>query len=105
MDAKPINDEFRADNEQLRDCIKAPIELNDSGSLAPHGIGGHARNMPAACYHRLPHRKPKLRVKIRPLFAWYDLWVGVFWDAARRKLYVLPLPCLGVVIEFNRENA
>ena len=59
MDTKPINDEFRADNEQLRDCIKALIELSDSGSLAPHGIGGHARKMLAACYHRLPVSKPK----------------------------------------------
>jgi hypothetical protein len=38
---------------------------------------------------------------IKPLFAWYDLWVGVFWDAAKRKLYVLPLPCIGIVIQFG----
>ena len=34
------------------------------------------------------------------LFAWYDLWVGIFWDAGKRKLYILPLPCVGVVIKF-----
>lgn len=39
-------------------------------------------------------------MRVRPLFAWYDLWVGVFWDRQRRKLYVLPLPCVGVVVEF-----
>ena len=27
---------------------------------------------------------------IKPLFAWYDLWIGVFWDQAKRRLYVLP---------------
>lgn len=36
---------------------------------------------------------------IRPIFAWYDLWVGAFWDAGKRRLYILPLPCIGVVID------
>ena len=40
-------------------------------------------------------------MKIRPLFAWYDLWVGVFWDAPKRRLYVLPLPMCGVVFDFG----
>lgn len=43
-----------------------------------------------------------MAMKIKPLFAWYDLWVGVFWDQHKRKLYVLPLPCIGIVIEFPR---
>jgi hypothetical protein len=38
---------------------------------------------------------------IKPLFAWYDLWIGAFWDRGSRKLYVLPLPCVGVVIHFG----
>lgn len=38
---------------------------------------------------------------IKPLFAWYDLWVGAFWDGRKRRLYVLPLPCIGVVIQFQ----
>lgn len=38
---------------------------------------------------------------MRPLFAWYDLWVGAYWDRKTRQLYVLPLPCLGFVISFG----
>lgn len=40
------------------------------------------------------------RWSVKPLFAWHDLWVGIFWDSRKRKLYILPLPCVGVVIEF-----
>jgi hypothetical protein len=27
-------------------------------------------------------------------FAWYDMWVGAFWDRKERVLYVCPMPCL-----------
>lgn len=40
----------------------------------------------------------KARVKARPIFAWYDLWVGVFIDRPKRRVYIFPLPCIGIVI-------
>ena len=39
---------------------------------------------------------------IRFIFAWYDLWVGAYWDRAHRRLYILPLPMVGVVLTFAR---
>jgi hypothetical protein len=40
-------------------------------------------------------------VKVRPVFAWFDLWIGAYYDRERRHLYLLPLPCIGVCIEFR----
>lgn len=39
---------------------------------------------------------------IKPIFAWYDLWIGLFYDRAKKRLYVLPLPCIGVIIDFAK---
>lgn len=44
-------------------------------------------------------------MKIEFLFAWYDLWIGAFWDSKKRRLYILPVPCCGVVIQFAPSGA
>lgn len=41
---------------------------------------------------------------VKPIFAWYDLWVGVFWDAKKRRLYIFPLPCIGIVLQFGADQ-
>lgn len=38
---------------------------------------------------------------IKPICAWYDLWVGVFIDRAKRRVYVFPLPMVGLVFEWG----
>lgn len=44
------------------------------------------------------------RWRVGLIIAWYDLWVGAYWNAASRKLYILPLPCVGIVIEFPKAD-
>src|SRR5262245_49085614 len=38
-------------------------------------------------------------MKIRLFFAWFDLWVGFYWDRRARVLYVAPLPCFVFKVE------
>jgi hypothetical protein len=37
-------------------------------------------------------------------FIWYDLWVGAYFDRAKRLLYILPLPCIVFVFAFKRRQ-
>lgn len=40
-------------------------------------------------------------MKVWPIFAWYDLWIGVFVDTKKKRLYVFPIPCCGLVIQWG----
>lgn len=43
-------------------------------------------------------------MKVRFLFAWYDAWIGAYWDRQNRRLYVLPIPFFGVVLDFGKPD-
>lgn len=43
-------------------------------------------------------------MKVRRMFAWYDLWVGFYWDRKTRALYFLPLPTVGWRFGFAKER-
>lgn len=41
-------------------------------------------------------------MKVDIFLAWYDLWIGAFYDQKKRALYICPLPC--VVIRISRKK-
>lgn len=40
------------------------------------------------------------KIKIKFIFAWYDFWIGIFWDRGRKKLYFFPFPMIGICLQF-----
>lgn len=43
--------------------------------------------------------------RVSVAFAWYDLWVGAYWDCKRRVLYVCPLPTLLLTVRPRNAEA
>lgn len=43
----------------------------------------------------------RLTRRIGVRFAWYDLWVGAYWDRDRRRLYVCPVPTLAISVDLQ----
>lgn len=37
-------------------------------------------------------------MKIKPIFAWYDIWIGLYIDRQKKALYFFPIPILGFKI-------
>ena len=40
-------------------------------------------------------------MKINLIFAWYDFWVGVFYDQNKRFIYIFPVPMFGIIIKLK----
>ena len=37
-------------------------------------------------------------IGVKFIFAWYDMWVGAYYNRDYKELYILPLPCIGMRI-------
>lgn len=40
-------------------------------------------------------------ISITPVVAWYDLWVGAYLDRRGKRLYILPIPCVGICVSWG----
>lgn len=38
--------------------------------------------------------------RVKPYYRWFDMWVGLYWDAKHRHLYIGYFPALGVRLAF-----
>lgn len=43
-------------------------------------------------------------MKIQLIFAWYDLWIGLFWNKDKNWLYILPFPTIGIILKFPQRR-
>jgi len=43
-------------------------------------------------------------MRIKPIFAWHDLWIGIFVARTKHKAYILPIPCIGIVIDWSNSQ-
>ena len=82
-----------------------------ASSAAVPTEGGKARRGPgrAATLHRRaeqasPGPREETKVRIGFVFAWYDLYIGAYWDREKRRLYIFPVPMLGIVLYFGHRS-
>jgi len=41
-----------------------------------------------------------MKFKCKIIFRWYDFWIGAFLDTHKHKLYIFPIPMVGIEIQF-----
>jgi hypothetical protein len=44
-------------------------------------------------------------MQIKFFFAWYDCWIGFFYDRGKRVLYLCPLPMCVFKVSLHRQPA
>jgi hypothetical protein len=48
-------------------------------------------------------REIRISRRLRMVLAWFDLWVGAYWNRNAKRLYLFPFPCVGLRIDFGLE--
>jgi len=38
------------------------------------------------------------------MFAWFDFWIGIFYDVSKKILYLFSIPMFGIKINFNNKS-
>ncbi|HUU54525.1 MAG TPA: hypothetical protein VMY87_06350 [Armatimonadota bacterium] len=40
--------------------------------------------------------------RVRIVLAWFDIWIGAYWNREKRRLYLFPIPCVGLRVDFAK---
>lgn len=48
-----------------------------------------------------PQRTVKIFGRVDFVYAWFDFWIGLYWNREKKWLYILPIPCVGICIRFK----
>jgi len=40
-------------------------------------------------------------MKVKLIFAWYDFWIGIFYDRSKKWIYVFLIPMIGFVVNLS----
>jgi hypothetical protein len=43
----------------------------------------------------------RLSQRLRIVFAWFDFWIGGYWNREAKRLYLFPVPFAGLRIDFG----
>jgi hypothetical protein len=43
-------------------------------------------------------------MRITVIAKWFDFWIGAFYDTKNKFLYIFPVPCLGIKIEYLKKK-
>lgn len=73
--------------------------LNRNPVAVSNAIDSRSRKSAAESGAKLQPAPEPVPFSIKPLFKWFDIWIGVYIDTAKRRIYVFPMPMLGVCIQ------
>lgn len=45
-----------------------------------------------------------MTIQITPLFRWYDLWIGLFFDLTNKRIYFFPIPMFGIKFDWSENE-
>ena len=87
----------------IRECSLCGKELTAKYSFS-YGISGlpqiQACNRPICKILSLKYLN-WMRLECNFIFAWYDLWIGAFYDKSKQKFYIFLIPMIGIVIDLE----
>jgi len=43
-------------------------------------------------------------MKVKFFIAWFDMWIGAYWSKQHKTLYICPLPCCVIALQFIRDG-